>query len=215
MRWLPLGIAASLLAAALAPEDAAITQRVTAMITSPKDSLEERLTLWRAAVLFSWDHPFLGGDFRANVRDYVSRATWGSDAPLRIQLGELSTASGEHNGYLAVSAGFGVVVAAFYYAYFIGLGRRIRQAGRTIWDERTRSYLSAGFSALLVWAVGMISSHIILGSDYVLIWGALECAISSARHEEAACRMYWSAWNHSYDRGNYSPRITRCGIVAT
>jgi len=33
---------------------------------------------------------------------------------MRIQRGELSTNSGEHNGYLAVTAGFGLIVAAFY-----------------------------------------------------------------------------------------------------
>ena len=196
-KWLPLVIALSLLVGVRAYEEMAITQRVTEMIAAPKKSLQERLMLWKAATLFTSDHPLLGGDFRGNVGEYVSRVTWGSDAPMRIQRGELSTASGEHNGYLAATAGYGIVVGAFYIAYFLGLGRRLLRALRTMPDEHSRVYLMAGLSTLLVWSVGMIGSHIFLGWHYLLIWGALECALAAGPYGRAAWHMSPDAWMRS------------------
>jgi hypothetical protein len=178
-KWLPLVSVLSLIVVLRAYGETAVTQRVETMVASPKASVQERLRLWKAAILFTKDHPLLGGDFRGNVGEYVSRVTWGSDASMRIQRGELSTAAGEHNGYLAASAGYGVVVAALFLAYFLGLGRRLFRALRTTPDVRSVSYLRAGLSTLLVWSLGMIASGIFLGWAYMLIWGALECALAS------------------------------------
>ena len=194
MKWLLLVGVLSLVLGMRVHEEAATTQRVTEMIAAPMGSIQERLMLWEAAVLFTHDHLFLGGDFRGNVGEYVSQATWGSDASMRFQRGQLHTASGEHNGYLAVTAGCGVVVASFFFAYFLGLGRRLCLALRTTPDVTNRSYFNAGLCALLVWAVGMISLHIFLGWEYLLIWGALECALASGPHGRAASRMFPDGW---------------------
>ena len=179
MRWLPLAMVALLLVGASIYKSAAITQRITEMVNSPKDASAERMRLWKAALLFTREHPWLGGDFRGNSGEYVSKVTWGTDEDMRFQRGQLSSAAAEHNGYLATTAGFGIIVAAFYFAYFLGLGKRLRRASRAISDQYTRDYLRAGLNALLVWSVGMISLHIFLGWDYLLLWGSLECALAS------------------------------------
>jgi O-antigen ligase len=178
-----VGAAAAVIAIASIGETA-IVERVSSM-QRPEMAVAGRLELQEAALLFITRHPWLGGDFRAQVFKYLGEVAPDSRISLAIADNVWDTQSGPHNGYLNVLAEHGIPVGMAFIGYFVWLFRELLRAARLAQRPEQRMMMRAACVSLAVFGIYMFFDHSYWALDYLLLVAIFECGLAHSVPAEA------------------------------
>lgn len=166
------------------PEQNSFKSRIMTLQNPTAALRVERFPLWKAALKYIGENPLMGGNFRSNVHRLVLEVAPSSNYARHIIALENWWNMGIHNGYLAVAAYFGIIVAFFYFRFYFSLGRDLLDTRKKITSETNHRLLTLGFISLIGYAVANISHHVYIGQHFFTIWAILQSSLKNAMIEE-------------------------------
>jgi O-antigen ligase len=145
-------------------------------VEEPEIALNSRIPIWKAGAVYTWRHPWFGGDFRAQSRDYIIEVDPGSRMAELVNNGNINYSIAAHNGYLEITANYGLILGFLFWLYFILLARSLYRTAAAIRERpRDSTYLRAGLGCLAVFGIANLSgTNCFMNGSYVL-WAMLEC----------------------------------------
>jgi O-antigen ligase len=147
-------------------------------IKDPGTALNSRIPLWKAAALYIGRHPWFGGDFRAESRDYIMEVDPGSRMAELASSGAINYSIAAHNGYLEITAYYGLLIGFLFWLYFILLARSLyRTAAAIPTRPRDSTYLRAGLGCLAVFGISNLSLTNCFTMETYILWAMLECSL--------------------------------------
>jgi len=166
------------------PDNSAIKKSISSLKNPVVQLKVSRTPLWKSAIQSIKENPFLGGNFREDVFRLVLMVAPESRYGKRIRRGSAIWASAVHNGYLAVAADYGIIVAFLYIGFFVSMYRGLIEVRRMINDENNRKSLLAYMGTLFLYAIWMVPSNNYASPQLFLIWAIMICSMRNAIYEE-------------------------------